>query len=383
MKKTYATLSIFLLIQWVCAARDPIAASGQSLVPHPSLIKSEFIFVQPTTPSCHASTIAETEEGLVVAWFGGPHERHPQVAIWVSRHDQRGWTVPAQVADGLQADASTRYPCWNPVLFQAANGPLLLFFKVGPSPSRWWGMLTKSFDNGRTWSKPHQLPRGFIGPVRNKPIQLPDGSLLCGASTERKGWKVHMERTPDLGWTWERSPDLNAPEDLEAIQPTILKWLSGAVQILNRTKQGRISECWMGDNWTYWSPMKATGLPNPNSAIDAVVLKDGRALLVYNHTSQGRSPLNVSLSSDGKSWQGSLVLENEPGEYSYPAVVQSADGLVHITYTWKRQRIKHAVIDPQKLPFDLRAHSIITSHFGISPSGYLCPMPHSQNPRNS
>mgnify|MGYP001593805626 CR=1 FL=1 len=94
----------------------------------------------------------------------------------------------------------------------------------------------------------------------------------------------------------------------------------------------------------------ATELPNPNSAIDAVMLRDGRALLVYNHSEAGRDVLNVAVSPDGKRWFAALVLESEPGaEFSYPAVIQTADGLVHVTYTWKRERIKHAVLDPFKL----------------------------------
>jgi alpha-L-rhamnosidase len=95
--------------------------------------------------------------------------------------------------------------------------------------------------------------------------------------------------------------------------------------------------------------MKATTLPNPNSGIDAVSLRDGRALLVYNHTERSRSPLNVAVSTDGKAWKAALTLEEQPGEYSYPAVIQTSDGLVHVTYTWKRERIKHVVIDPRKL----------------------------------
>ena len=95
--------------------------------------------------------------------------------------------------------------------------------------------------------------------------------------------------------------------------------------------------------------MTLAALPNPNSGIDAVTLRDGRQLIVYNHANRGRSPLNVALSLDGKTWQAALVLESEPGEYSYPAVIQSADGLVHITYTWKRQRIKHVIVDPSAL----------------------------------
>jgi predicted neuraminidase len=90
-------------------------------------------------------------------------------------------------------------------------------------------------------------------------------------------------------------------------------------------------------------------MPNPNSGIDATTLRDGRQLLVYNHSTDARTPLNVAVSSDGQTWQAALVLEDVPGQYSYPAVIQTRDGLVHVTYTWKRERIKHAVIDPSKL----------------------------------
>ena len=315
----------------------------------PGFLKSAFIVDQPPFPSSHASTIVQTRDGILAAWFGGPHERHPEVVIWTARHDGQKWLAPTQVADGIQADGKTRYPCWNPVLFQPDKGPLLLFYKVGPSPDAWWGMLMRSADNGRTWSKPERLPDGDVGPVRNKPVQESDGSLLCGASTEDHGWQIHMERTPDLGATWERTPVLNDGINPGLIQPTILNWPSGKTQILCRSRQKAIYSSRMGADWRSWSPPEKTILPNPNSAIDAVVLKDGRALLVYNHTPDARSPLNVAVSKDGEHWQAALVLENEPGEYSYPAVIQSGDGLVHITYTWKRQRIKHVVIDPSRL----------------------------------
>jgi predicted neuraminidase len=121
------------------------------------------------------------------------------------------------------------------------------------------------------------------------------------------------------------------------------------MQLLCRSKQKRIVECWSDDGGKTWGKMAATVLPNPNSGIDGVSLKDGRALLVYNHTEAGRSPLNVAMSKDGRTWQAALVLEDAPGEYSYPAVIQTSDGKVHVTYTWKRQRIKHVVLDAEKL----------------------------------
>jgi predicted neuraminidase len=315
---------------------------------HDALIKTEFIYEQAPFPSCHASTIAETKDGLVAAWFGGTGERNPDVGIWVSRRNQNGWSKVVEVANGVQQDGR-RYPTWNPVLFQPSRGPLMLFYKVGPSPSDWWGMLTTSNDGAASWSKPRRLPDGILGPIKNKPVQLPDGSILCGSSTEDAGWRVHIEKSSDLGESWQRTEPLNDRTQFGAIQPAILVHRSGKIQILCRSRQGKITESWSPDSGKTWSAMGTTMLPNPSSGLDAVMLKDGRALVVYNHTEKGRSPLNVAVSSDGKVWKAALVLENQPGEYSYPAVIQTADGLVHVTYTWKRQRIKHVVIDPGKL----------------------------------
>jgi predicted neuraminidase len=158
-----------------------------------------------------------------------------------------------------------------------------------------------------------------------------------------------MERAFRLGERWDQTGPLNDPLILGAIQPTILGHSPETFQILCRTQQGFIAEAWSHDTGKTWSGLKPTSLPNPNSAIDAVRLKDGRFLLVYNHSATERNVLNVALSNDGKHWQGTLVLENEPGEFSYPAVIQAQNGLVHIAYSWNRQRIRHAVLDPAKL----------------------------------
>ena len=323
----------------------PIESFAQSRA---AIVKTEFIYDQAPFPSCHASTIVQTKGVMVAAWFGGTDEKNPDVGIWVSRYDKNGWSKVVEVANGVQ-QPDLRYPCWNPVLFQPERGPLLLFYKVGPSPSTWWGMLTTSTDGGATWSKPTRLPDGILGPIKNKPVQLRDGSILCGSSTEHAGWRVHMERTSDLGKTWQKTEPLNDRNEFGAIQPAILVHPSGAIQILCRSRQGKITESWSSDGGKTWSAMKVTSLPNPSAGIDAVVLRDGRALVVYNHTTRGRSPLNIAVSSDGKIWKAALTLEDQPGEYSYPAVIQTGDGLVHVTYTWKRKLIKHVVIDPKKL----------------------------------
>jgi predicted neuraminidase len=338
--------AIFTVLTWVvilgCAATDE-----KPPAPRSARIKTaEFIYERAPFPSCHASTIEETKSGFIAAWFGGTDEKHPDVGIWVARLENGQWTAPVEVANGVQPEGN-RHPCWNPVLFQPKPGPLMLFYKVGPSPSRWWGMLMTSTDQGKTWGKPAKLPDGMLGPIRSKPVQLTDGTILCGSSTEHDGWKIHFERTPDLGKTWTRTKANSDPKEFDAIQPTILVH-KNQLQALCRSRQGRITEVWSSDNGHTWSPMKATALPNPSAGVDGVTLKDGRHLLVYNDTPRGRTPLNVAVSTDGKEWQPYVTLESEPGEYSYPAMIQARDGSVHITYTWKRERIRHVVLDVSK-----------------------------------
>jgi len=326
-----------LLVTALCAADQP------------GLLKSEFIYETAPFPSCHASTITETKEGLIAAWFGGTDEKEPDVGIWVARYEGGHWTAPVEVANGVESPAK-RYPTWNPVLFQPKTGPLLLFYKVGPNPDRWWGMVMTSDDAGKTWSKPRRLPDGIVGPIKNKPVQLANGDLLSPSSSEDVGWRVHFERSSDLGQTWTSTPPVNDGKKIGAIQPSILFHPDGKLQALGRTRQGKIFETWSADDGRTWSEMTLTDLPNPNAGTDAVTLKDGRQLLIYNPVTKGRSPLALAVSPDGKAWSAALVFENEPGkEFSYPAIIQTRDGLVHITYTWKRQRIKHAVVDPTKL----------------------------------
>ena len=320
----------------------------------PGIVSREFLYESAPFPECHAGTLAGTKQGLVAAWFGGEKEGTKDVGIWVSRQLDGRWTAPVEVANGVQ-HASLRHPCWNPVLHQFSNGPLVLFYKCGPSPSTWWGMRTESTDNGATWSRPVRLPETIDGPVKNKAIELPDGTLVCGSSTEYDGWTVHIERSRDQGWSWERIGPIHTKEEFNAIQPTILRHKDGKLQILCRTKEEVVSTATSSDGGRTWSKMTATSLPNPNSGIDAVTLKDGRFLLVYNHTRRSsgtprsRALLNIAVSDDGETWQAGAILENEKGEFSYPACIETADGRVHVLYTWKRQKLRHVVVDPAKL----------------------------------
>jgi predicted neuraminidase len=344
----------------------PMVARGEGslrsdLMKQRGIVRAQFLYEQASFPSCHASTIAETQDYFVAAFFGGTDEGNQDVGIWIctKRKGVGSWSAPVEVANGMQysripSKKLKRHPCWNPVLYQADDGPLLLFYKVGPTPDSWWGMLTASNDQGKTWSEPRRLPEGIIGPVRAKPIKLADGTLLCGSSTEHAGWRVHIEITPDLGKTWSRTEALNDGKEFTVIQPTILTYPDGKIQILCRSR-GILRQSWSDDRGKTWSPLVPSILPNPSAGIDAVTLKDGRQLLVYNHSKRGRAQLNVAVSTDGRNWKAALKLEDDTtvggkkAYGAYPAAIQASGGLVHITYTWRRELINYVVVDPNKL----------------------------------
>ena len=304
---------IRILLLCLCAAVATARAAENAAV-----VRSEFIYETAAVPQCHASTIVEAADGgLVAAWFGGTRESHVDVGIWVSRFEHGRWSAPVEVANGVQPDG-TRYSSYNPVLFQPKQGPLVLFYKTGPDVWRWWGMRMTSIDGGRTWSPAEPVAQAGTGPSKNKPLELADGTLVAGTETGPKTkardarWRLRFLRSTDLGRTWTVNSD---------------------------------------DNGKSWGPVGLIDVPNSHSGTDAVKLRDGRYLLVYNHSDSKRYPLNVAISADARSWRKVLTLEEEPNThgYAYPAVIQTRDGLVHVTYTWDRARIRHAIIDPAAL----------------------------------
>lgn len=345
-------LPLILLLQ-TCFASAQVLRESIPAAERKGIIADMFIYESAPFPECHASTIVETPSGLVAAWFGGTREGHKDVNIYTSTFQGGKWSDPVLAADGY-IDEQTRYACYNPVLFLAPDGELLLFYKIGPRVVDWTGWMKRSNDFGKTWGKAERLPDEILGPIRNQPY-LADGLLICPSSTERDGWKVHFEFTKDNGRTWTKGPDLNDGKPISGIQPAVLRHGPSTLQALTRSQNRTINETWSYDNGRTWSPLVQTDMPNNNSGIDAITLKDGRHLLVYNNVKPpesvkegwgGRSPLNVAISKDGKSWEPLVTLENEPKvEFSYPFVIQTADGRVHITYTWKRKKVKHVILE--------------------------------------
>lgn len=315
-----------------------------------------FIFDEAPFPSCHASTIVETAPGeFLAAWFGGAAEGRPDVAIWGARLAQGKWSAPFELArePGIAA--------YNPVLFRTRDGALWLYYRFGPSPQTWTSARMSSRDGGRTWQAVEYLPAGLHGPIKNKPLVLEDGTVVSGTSVESyRSWACWVERSRDHGRTWTRSEPIAMPPPAPAsggrpsgiIQPAIVPLGGKRLRMFVRATVdiGRICYADSNDLGVTWSDPKPTSLPNPNSGIDAVALRDGRIVLVYNHTAKGRSPLNAAVSRDGEEWRMFATLESEPGEYSYPAVIQSAAGDVHITYTWNRRKIRHVVIPLSDVP---------------------------------
>jgi predicted neuraminidase len=333
-----------------------VILSCKQAIPEKWIIESqEFIYSDENkpTPECHASTVEFSDNRIWAAWFGGVHERHPNVGIWLSHNDNGIWSQPVEVATGFVSD-DERYPLWNPVLWNFNGKKLFLFYKMGPSPSTWWGMYLVSTDNGNTWSEPRRIPDPFVGPIKNKPVLLSNGKLLCPSSSEHDGWKTHFELFDPESERWEAFAEPPQQGDFASIQPTVYQHKDGSLQALMRTKEGVMAETWSSDMGKSWTKLETGPLPNNNSGFDGVTLSDGTFLMVFNPTGKSeehwggaRYPLVVGISEDGKEWQQILTLEEGPGEFSYPAVIQSPDGKVHITYTHNRLKVAYVVLSKQ------------------------------------
>jgi len=319
---------------------------------------SEFIFTQAPFVSCHASTVVELRNGdLLSAWFGGSKEAARDVAIWSSRRSGGVWSPPVELV--RERDIAT----FNPVLFYTNDGRLWFYYKFGPRPSTWTAGRRWSDDDGATWSEVEHLPAGLYGPIRAKPLVMEDGTIVSGTSVESyRSWAAWIERSTDGGETWTKSGPITVPDRFRAsdrrqpksraeewsvtdgiIQPSVVSMGGNWLRLYARSTAltGKIVVADSSDGGVTWTQGRPLDLPNPNSGLDAVALKDGRIVMIYNHTDDARTPLNLAVSRDGEHFRMFHAIEDEPGEYSYPAMIQAKNGDLLITYTWKRQRIRH------------------------------------------
>lgn len=310
---------------------------------------------------CHASTITRLPNGdLLSAWFAGSKEGADDVAIWCSRRNSGKWSTPFKLTD------ENGIPHWNPVLLTTSDGKILLFYKVGRKISEWYTKIKVSVDKGFTWSDSAELvpgDRGGRGPVRNKVVVLSNGSWLAPASMENGIWSAFADISTDEGKSWFKSNDIyvqgldypgievvesDIPVSRQSffgrgvIQPTLWESEPGLVHMLLRSTEGRIYRSDSSDWGKSWSNAYPTELPNNNSGIDAVKIKDGPLVLAYNPVGINwgpRTPIALNSSMDnGKTWCGEYILDGGEGEYSYPAIIFSGKD-IYVTYTRKRKTI--------------------------------------------
>lgn len=356
---------------------------------------SRFI-VEPTQrfPTCHAGTICELPNGdLLAAWYTGLHEGSPDSVICGSRlkSGDASWGTPEIWVNVANHAAG------NPRLF---IGPDQAVWLIAPVNYGAWCdggtrmFFKRSFDLGRTWTDLEILTRRRRILGKNKGLSVRPNILILPVEYEGLG-DVAFMRTTNAGRTWSIVDCPGGGAYLD--QPSIVQLTNGDLMAYMRSWEGYIYETHSTDFGLTWSKPVSTTLPNNNSGIDMVRLASGRLVLSYNPTALGaagnltsedvygvgvasrfahgvlskagneelqrmihkskaqgeyhpsgllswgpRTPLCLAVSDDeGKSWQNRLTLEDAPGEFSYPAIIQSSDKTIHVIYTHNRTKMKH------------------------------------------
>ncbi len=236
----------------------------------------------------------------------------------------------------------------NPVLYTGRDKRVwLLFSTTGPAGRSI--NLQSSSDGARTWTPARRLR---LSPLLNadlrcgnRPVGLLDGGFVVpleqalGGPAPQLLWvrpgdqsvSVHMERTPGNGFT----------------RPAIVALLGQeAVAFCPDTADRRLGRATV-DGEGVWKPVLPIGVPSSSSRIDALMLSDGRLLLVHSGSPQTLQDLHLSLSRDaGKSWAPVAVLEDEEGErYSDPCLLQDRVGRIHLLYVFNERRIRHVMLN--------------------------------------
>jgi len=310
---------------------------------------NEFIFGDDRPfAQCHASSIEKLGNGqFMIVWFAGSHEKNDDVGIWMSKGQPGNWEDPKMLVK-VRND-----PHWNPVLFNAPDGKLYLYFKVGKEIDDWETWVQHSEDAGETWSKAQELvegDRGGRGPVRNHILVLSDSTWLAPASLEKnKVWNAFVDRSEDGGKTWLITEtlilDRNLVKGEGVIQPALWESKPNRIHMLLRTSAGKIGRSDSKDNGFTWSPVELTDLPNNNSGIDLVKIKDETIALVFNPVGENwgkRYPMQLAVSFDnGMTWPVKEIIEAGEGknEFSYPSIIYD-EGYLVFCYTWNREKIK-------------------------------------------
>lgn len=352
----------FFILGFVCLA------GVEALQREDVVVSEQFLSPEWENFDCHSSSIIETKNGEILAvWKGGfgagqcNIDLKSQVGIWQARFNGKQWSVPQRI------HFEEKSVVWNPVLGKLPSGEFLLFYRVGSEPVVSVAFLKRSKDEGDHWGEAAFLPAGIVGPAKNKPLVLEDGTILCPSSAQAgsadeiyQATAAWIDISTDEGKTWSKSGPLTIPgRPFGVIEPSLFFDAEGNLRLLCRDRQRRLGGV-DGSIWTAisldqgrtWSALEKTELPNPDSAFDVADLGKGNLVLFYNHSSTERFPLSIAISKDGgKTWERKCDLEEISGEF--PAVIYTSDGLIHTTYAYDvgtgQRKVKHVVINPEKL----------------------------------
>lgn len=291
-----------------------------------------------TPPASHSASITEFPDGtLACVWYSGSYEGATDTVLyWSKRKPGEDWGKPEILVEvpGLSTG--------NPVLWYDGE-KLNLYFVI--LYGDWWTeaklIHTSSTDGGQTWSQQKLLWDELGMMLRTPPLRLTTGEILLPIYDERR-WVSMILRSEDGGQTWKKFGDATARGI--TIQPTLVELEDGRILSYSRSSRGRIYVSWSYNKGLSWTASQPLSLVNNNTGIDMIRTSEG-LLLVHNDTETGRHRIVVSHSADeGKNWSLIATLEDSEGEFSYPTMIQSQSGKVHIVYTSQRQTIIHTEI---------------------------------------
>ncbi|TWU09183.1 AhpC/TSA family protein [Symmachiella macrocystis] len=310
---------------------------------------SELVFEKiPQAAVHHCSVIEQAPNGdLLCVWYGGNYESGDDQMIFLARRKKgsRTWSEPeVLIEDAL-------LPPGNAIIFVDGRKRLqMVWCRMEPTrPIRRGGgwdrcrlMLRTSEDSGRTWSKDREMFDEDLWAVpRNRPLTLRDGTIVLPVEAVvdgRDGSTFLISR--DDGDSWKIGGFTTGGS-----QPALAEREDGSLVALMR-KYPQITEIISQDQGETWSEAKPTTLNNPDSGISMIPMANGHWVIVYNDSKNSRTPLSIARSTDeGRTWEAPLKLEANPGEYSYPSLLQTADGKIHVTYTFRRYGIKHVELN--------------------------------------
>ncbi len=307
-------------------------------------------------PSVHgANVVDKLDGGLFATWFGGSREGGKDVVLWGADFSPKTqvWSMPRKIIGPAETkNALGRYikTVGNSVLVRGEHEELRLYY-VTVSVFGWAASalnVMHSADDGKSWGAPQRLitsPFFNISTLnKSAAVHYSDGSIGLPVYHELSGKFSELLHIARDGRILDK---VRITHGRLAIQPLLLPVAPQQVIALMRDTgptPGHVLLSSSNDGGKHWSAVTKSTLPNPNAAVAGLVRPDGSLLLVFNNTEVGRNNLALAVSRDeGRSWVTLRHFEQSklPDEFSYPYIIRSSDGTMHLLYTWNRKRIRH------------------------------------------